>query len=74
MYKAKDLGRNSAKVYDSSMSDDVNRDLELEQDLREAVKNTDQLELYYQAKPANYLVTSPSLSVKCNPESVIFLR
>jgi diguanylate cyclase (GGDEF)-like protein len=47
MYQAKDAGRDSVAVFDSSMRDQVTRRLTLERDLRHAL-DRDQLHLQYQ--------------------------
>jgi EAL domain-containing protein (putative c-di-GMP-specific phosphodiesterase class I) len=50
MYEAKKSGRNSYKVYSLNMSKNINRLLSLEQDLVEAIKNKNDIKIYYQAK------------------------
>lgn len=47
MYKAKDLGKNRYEFYNSRMSYEVLRKAELEEGLRNAIKNNE-LKLYYQ--------------------------
>ncbi len=50
MYEAKNSGRNSYTIYSKSMGNFVDKQLHLEQDLTQAVKNKEQIEVYYQAK------------------------
>jgi len=50
MYDAKNDGKNNYKFFSKSMSNFISKELEIEQDLRLAVKNKDQLEIYYQPK------------------------
>jgi len=50
MYEAKKHGRNGYKIYSLSMGKCVNNLLNLEQDLVEAIKNKNEIEVYYQAK------------------------
>ncbi|MCF6310437.1 MAG: EAL domain-containing protein [Sulfurimonas sp.] len=50
MYEAKKSGRNGYKIYSLSMAKCANRLLNLEQDLAEAIKNRNGIEIYYQAK------------------------
>ncbi len=47
MYRAKEMGRNNFQFFTASMQEKVNRNMELEHDLRVALE-TDQLQLYYQ--------------------------
>ena len=49
MYKAKDLGKNRYEFYNSRMSYEVLRKAELEEGLRNAIKNNE-LNLYYQLR------------------------
>ena len=50
MYEAKNQGRNRYTVYSHSMGNFIDKQLHLEQDLAEAVKNKTQIEVFYQAK------------------------
>jgi len=50
MYEAKKSGRNNYRVYSLSMGHSVNEQLYLEQDLAEAIKHKQEIEIYYQAK------------------------
>jgi len=50
MYEAKNDGRNRYKIYSNSMGSYVDKQLNLEQDLTDAVKTKDQIEVYYQVK------------------------
>lgn len=50
MYDAKKDGRNNYKLYTKSMSSHISRQMSLEQDLRAALKNGNELEIYYQPK------------------------
>ncbi|MCK9491835.1 MAG: EAL domain-containing protein [Sulfurimonas sp.] len=50
MYEAKSSGRNSFAIYSKSMGNFVDKQLNLEQDLTQAVKNKEQIEVYYQVK------------------------
>jgi len=50
MYEAKNDGRNKSKVYLKSMGNFIDKQLHLEQDLIEAVKTKNQIEVYYQVK------------------------
>ena len=47
MYKAKELGRNTTYFFEKNMSKDIERQLVLNNELREAIKNSE-FELYYQ--------------------------
>ncbi len=47
MYRAKDAGRNNYQFFDVSMQEQVRNNMELEQDLRQALEQ-ESLELYYQ--------------------------
>ncbi|MDQ7016528.1 MAG: EAL domain-containing protein, partial [Gammaproteobacteria bacterium] len=47
MYRAKEAGRNNFQFFTTGMQEKVNRNMELEHDLRLALKD-DQLQLYYQ--------------------------
>jgi len=50
MYEAKNSGRNKYKIYSKSMGNFIDKQLNLEQDLMEAVKSKNQIEVFYQAK------------------------
>ncbi len=50
MYEAKKRGRNNYKIYSSSMGKNVDKRLNLEQDLIQAVKSKTQIEVFYQVK------------------------
>ncbi|NPA60650.1 MAG: EAL domain-containing protein, partial [Epsilonproteobacteria bacterium] len=50
MYEAKKNGRNNFKLYSSLMGTNVDKRLNLEQDLIQAVKTKTQIEVFYQAK------------------------
>jgi len=50
MYEAKNNGRNRFKVYSDLMGNYVDKQLNLEQDLVEAVNSKSQIEVYYQVK------------------------
>lgn len=50
MYEAKNNGRNKYKIYSQTMGSYVDKQLNLEQDLTDAVKSKDQIEVYYQVK------------------------
>lgn len=50
MYEAKNDGRNRYKMYSEKMGNFVDKQLHLEQDLTEAVKTKNQIQVYYQAK------------------------
>lgn len=50
MYEAKNGGRNRYKIYSQTMGNFVDKQLHLEQDLTEAVKTKDQIQVYYQVK------------------------
>lgn len=50
MYEAKNNGRNKFKTYSQTMGNYVDKQLNLEQDLTEAVKSKEQIEVYYQVK------------------------
>jgi len=50
MYDAKKDGRNKYKVYSPDMSNYISVQMQVEQDLKNAVKNQNELEVYYQAK------------------------
>jgi diguanylate cyclase (GGDEF)-like protein len=52
MYKAKELGRNKWQCYELSMGEYVDEQLQLENDMRDALKTMEQFELYYQPKVA----------------------
>lgn len=50
MYEAKNSGRNSYRIYSESMGDYVDKQLHLEQDLIQAIKQKTDIEVYYQPK------------------------
>ena len=50
MYEAKNDGRNKYKVYSKTMGNFIDKQLHLEQDLTQAVKNKTPIEVYYQVK------------------------
>ncbi len=50
MYEAKNDGRNRCKIYSQTMGYFVDKQLNLEQDLAEAVKTKEQIQVYYQVK------------------------
>lgn len=50
MYEAKNSGRNSYAIYSKHMGNYVDKQLNLEQDLTQAVKNKKEIEVYYQVK------------------------
>ncbi len=50
MYEAKNNGRNSYKIYSKSMGNYVDKQLHLEQDLIQAVKTKNEIEVFYQPK------------------------
>jgi len=50
MYEAKNDGRNKYKMYSNAMGSFVDKQLHLEQKLIDAVKNKEQIQVYYQAK------------------------
>jgi len=50
MYEAKNNGRNSFKIYADAMGNYVDKQMHLEQDLIQAVKNIDEIEIFYQPK------------------------
>lgn len=50
MYEAKESGRNKYKMYSQKMGDYVDKQLNLEQDLVEAIKSKEQIDVYYQVK------------------------
>ena len=50
MYDAKQDGRNNYKFYSKDMGNHISRQMMIEQDLRVALQNQNELELYYQAK------------------------
>lgn len=49
MYRAKEMGRNSYRFFDSSMNEDAEKQLQMVHDLRKALTRNE-LELYYQPK------------------------
>lgn len=52
MYKAKELGRNKWQCYELYMGEHVDEQLQIENDMRDALKEMKQFELYYQPKVA----------------------
>lgn len=50
MYEAKNSGRNCCRLYQQSMGKSINKRLHIEQDLVEAIKSKNSIEVYYQAK------------------------
>jgi len=50
MYQAKEEGKNTYRYFSSELNAEASRRMEIEQDLRVALENDDQLELYYQPK------------------------
>lgn len=50
MYEAKNSGRNCCRLYEQSMGRTINKRLNIEQDLVEAIKSKNGIEVYYQAK------------------------
>ncbi len=50
MYQAKDEGKNTYRYFSSELNAEASRRLEIEQDLRVALEENNQLELYYQPK------------------------
>lgn len=54
MYEAKNDGRNKYKFFSQSMGNFISKQMEIEQDLRNAVKNRSELEIYYQPKIDTY--------------------
>jgi len=50
MYEAKNSGRNNYVFYSKSMGYFVDKQLNLEQDLTQAVKNKEEIQVYYQVK------------------------
>ena len=50
MYDAKSDGRNNYKFFSKNMTNFISQHLQTEQDLRIAIENKDQLEIYYQPK------------------------
>lgn len=50
MYEAKNNGRNSFRLYSPSMGNYIDKQMHLEQDLVHAIKNKDEIEVYYQVK------------------------
>lgn len=50
MYAAKNGGRNGYKLYSQEMGNFIDKQLNLEQDLMDAVKSKNQIEVFYQAK------------------------
>lgn len=50
MYEAKNSGRNKYQIYSQNMGNYIDKQLNLEQDLMDAVKSKSQIEVYYQAK------------------------
>lgn len=50
MYQAKEEGKNTYRYYSDELNQEASRRMEIERDLRIALKQDDQLELYYQPK------------------------
>lgn len=50
MYEAKNGGRNKYKIYSHTMGSFIDKQLNLEQELIEAIKTKDEIEVYFQAK------------------------
>lgn len=50
MYDAKQDGRNKYKIYAKRMGNYISKQMSIEQDLKEAVNNKSELEVFYQAK------------------------
>jgi len=50
MYDAKNDGKNNYKFFSKSMTNFISKHLQMEQDLRQAIKNKNELEIYYQPK------------------------
>ncbi|MBW6487826.1 EAL domain-containing protein [Sulfurimonas sp.] len=50
MYDAKNSGRNCCRFYQQSMGKSISKRLNIEQDLAEAIKSKNGIEVYYQAK------------------------
>jgi len=50
MYEAKKGGRNKYKIYSQDMGNYIDKQLNLEQDLTDAIKSKNQIEVFYQAK------------------------
>ena len=50
MYQAKEEGKNTYRYYSEELNLEASRRMQIEQDLRLALENRDQLELYYQPK------------------------
>jgi len=50
MYESKNEGRNRYTIYSQHMGNYIDKQLHLEQDLTDAVKNKSQIEVFYQAK------------------------
>ena len=50
MYQAKDEGKNTYRYFSSELNAEASRRMEIEQDLRIALEENNQLELYYQPK------------------------
>jgi len=50
MYDAKNNGRNNYKFFSKNMTNFISQHLETEQDLRVAIENKNELEIYYQPK------------------------
>ena len=61
MYKAKDLGKNRFHFYTDSLSSDMNKRLEIEQELRQALINN---ELYLNFQPQYDLKTKKVIAVE----------
>ena len=50
MYDAKEDGRNNYKLYSKNMGNHISKQMSIEQDLRVAINNESELEIYYQPK------------------------
>ena len=50
MYQAKEEGKNTYRYFSSELNAEASRRMEIEQDLRTALEDNNQLELYYQPK------------------------
>jgi len=54
MYDAKKDGRNNYKFFSKNMTNFISKQIEIEQDLRTAIQNKNELEIYYQPKINSY--------------------
>ncbi|MDQ1244845.1 MAG: hypothetical protein QG565_1185 [Campylobacterota bacterium] len=50
MYEAKNSGRNCCRLYQQNMGKSISKRLHIEQDLADAIKSKNSIEVYYQAK------------------------